>query len=143
MVDSTTVDTTAHVPTRISPPQHLVYFSKPAKHRRMAYGYIIDWNIAKARGETLWNTLEARQSLVRSVELSYVKHMNALCRAHWPRVHLEPVKFDGMIYSCITLADTVGSWNSAGKEKPPQEVIDKIKLLLETDDEPKWYKYYG
>jgi hypothetical protein len=141
MVD-TIVDATAHVPTRISPPQHLVYFSKPAKHRRMAYGYIIDWNVAKARGETLWNTPEARQSLVRSVELSYVKHMNTLCRAHWPRVHLEPVKSDGMIYSCITLADTAGSWNSAG-EKPPHEVIEKIKLLLETDDEPKWYKYYG
>src|SRR6202044_2875672 len=100
-------ETTVHTPTCTSPlPQHLVYFSKSAKKCFMAYGYVVDWNITKACEESLWNSPEAQQSLVQSVELSYVKHMNALCQAHWPRVHLEPVKFDGMIYSCITLDAT-------------------------------------
>jgi hypothetical protein len=127
----------------LSLPRHLVSFPKPTKQRRMTYGYIIDWDVAQRRGETLWNTPEARESLVRSIELSYVKHMNALCRSHWPRIRLRPVKSDGMIYSCITLADTVADWNSAGDVIPPPEVIEKIKGLLQTEEEPKWYKYYG
>ena len=109
----------------------------------MAYGYIIDWDIAQQRGETLWNTPEEREGLVRSIELSYVEHMNALCRSHWPRIHLRLVKSDGIIYSCITLADTMADWNSAGDVIPLPEVIEKIKGLLQTDEEPKWYKYYG
>jgi hypothetical protein len=48
-----------------------------------------------------------------------------------------------MIYSCITLADTVADWNSAGDVIPPPEVIEKIQGLLQTEEEPKWYKYYG
>jgi hypothetical protein len=108
----------------------------------MAYGYIIDWVIAQQHGETLWNMPEAREGLVRSIELSYVKHMNTQCWSHWPRICLQPVKSDSMIYSCITLADTMADWNSAGNVIPPPEVIKKIKGLL-TDKEYKWYKYYG
>lgn len=130
------------VPLQIVPPTHL-HYPKPSKQRRMAYGYVIDWDDAQARGKALWNTPEVLQTLVRSIELSFVMHMHAQCLAHWPRARLRPVKFDGMIYSCITLADNIGDWKSAGNEVPPQDVIEKLKRLLETDEQPKWYKYYG
>jgi hypothetical protein len=109
----------------------------------MAYGYIIDWDDAEARGRALWNTPEALQTLVRSIELSFVMHMRRQCQTHWPRTSLRPVKFEGMTYSCITLADNIGDWNSPGSVVPPRDVIEKLKRLLETDKEPKWYKYEG
>jgi hypothetical protein len=109
----------------------------------MADGYIIDWDDAEARGRALWNTPEALQTLVRSIELSFVMHMRRRCQTHWPRTSLRPVKFEGMTYSCITLADNIGDWNSPGSVVPPRDVIEKLKHLLETDKEPKWYKYEG
>ena len=32
-----------------------------------------------------------------------------------------------MIYSCITLADNTGGWNSPGSKVAPQVAIDKLK----------------
>ena len=122
---------------------HLVHYRKHSKQHHMAYGYIIDWDDAEARGRALWNTPEALQTLVRSIELSFVMHMRRQCQAHWPRTSLRPVRLQGMTYSCITLADNIGDWNSPGSEVPPQDAIEKLKHLLETDEEPKWYKYEG
>jgi hypothetical protein len=126
-----------------SPARHLVHHRKPSKHRRMAYGYIIDWDDAEARGKALWSTPEALQGLSRSVELSFVMHMRRQCQAYWPKASLRPVRFQGMTYSCITLADNIGDWNSPGDDIPPQNVIETLKHLLETGEEPKWYKYEG
>ena len=39
-----------------------------------------------------------------------------------------------MIYLCITLADNIGDWSSPGSEVLPQDVIDKLKHLLEMDN---------
>ena len=109
----------------------------------MAYGYITDWDKAEAHGRALWDTPEALQNLVRSIELSFVMHMRRQCQVHWPRASLRPVRFQGMTYLCITLADNIGDWNSPGSELPPQGVVEKLKHLLETDEEPEWYRYEG
>jgi hypothetical protein len=39
------------------------------------------------------------------------------------------------------LADNIGDGNIPGTEVPSQDVNEKLKDLLETD-EPQWYKYY-
>jgi len=40
------------------------------------------------------------------------------------------------------LADNIGIGRALGtKIVTPRDVIDKLKLLLETDEEPKWYNY--
>jgi hypothetical protein len=53
------------------------------------------------------------------------------------------VNFEKEISMCITLADNIGDWKSPRNKEssPPRDVIDKLKLLLETDEEPKWYNY--
>jgi hypothetical protein len=46
----------------LSLPRHLVSFPKPTKQRRMTYGYIIDWDVAQRRGETLSDVSGRAQS---------------------------------------------------------------------------------
>jgi len=53
---------------------------------------------------------------------------------------LKNVKLNSRSALCITLASNS---SKSAMELPPQEKIDKLKLLLGTDEAPKWYEYDG
>ena len=54
---------------------------------------------------------------------------------------LRSVRFRDMIYSCITLADNTGNWNSPRSEVAPLVTIDKLKRLSDTSG--KWHFFLG
>jgi hypothetical protein len=107
-----------------------------SKWRRMSYGYIIDWDVARERGAAIFES----GGNTDSVQYRYVKKMNSDCRRFWPRTCLRVVDFDGMIVSCITLAENT---SQSAMKLPPQEAIDEMKRVLETKEEPRWYKFYA
>jgi hypothetical protein len=133
----------SHVDMLTLPPTaHLVPYRKPTIRRLKVYGFLMNSDDAESRGKVFWNTPEALESLVNPIYLSFIKHMEQQCRAHW-HTCLRPVNFEKEISMCITLADNIGDWKSPRNKEssPPRDVIDKLKLLLETDEEPKWYNY--
>ena len=50
------------------------------------------------------------------------------------------VKVGGKTSFCITLAL---NRSKSTLRLPPQEKIDKLKMLLGTDEHPQWYEYSG
>jgi hypothetical protein len=102
----------------------------------MAYGYIIDWKLARERGTALFNPEEAHDGF----KLTYIKMKNVECCRYWRRSRMLPVKYKGMVQSCIAFAENT---TPKAMQLPPQGVIDEMKKVLEIDEQPKWYRYYS
>jgi len=112
-----------------------LYQPQPTKQRRMVYGFIIDTAVAGERGRINFDP-----ALCDPPEMVYVKKMMFECRLIWRRTTIRPVDFGRKILACIALAENT---SERAMQLPSQEDIDAMKLVLQMDEEPKWYKYYG
>ena len=57
----------------------------------------------------------------------------------WKRTRFRGISTDRGLLSAISLAENS---SEVAMKLPPREVIDQIKLILETDAEPQWYKVF-
>lgn len=94
--------------------------------------FIIDAAVAGERGRI--------DRIMRSPEMTYVKRMMFECRHVWRRTTIRPVYFGRKVFACVALAENT---SERAMQLPSQENINAMKLVLQTDEEPKWYKYYG
>lgn len=112
-----------------------LYRPKPTKQRRMAYGFVIDWAVAAERGGVDFNP-----ALCDTPQMTYAKRMMRECRLIWPNTKIRPVDFDRKILACIALAENT---SQRAMQLPSQHAIEQMKNVLQTTEDPKWYKYYG
>jgi hypothetical protein len=104
----------------------------------MMYGYVIDHDWAHERACARYGPAKTEDK-EDQFETRYTLTLSGICARVWRRTRLRCVETDKVLSSCVSLAENT---SESAMKLPPREVINKIKLALETEEEPAWYRVY-
>jgi hypothetical protein len=132
---------TSHAATLIAPPNLVAQKQRPIKRPEwchMLFGFIVNPEIARERGIATFGPGLTEEDFDR-FESKYTLRLHAQCSLLW-RTRLRVVRFGNSFANCITLGENT---SESAMKVPPEEIIDKMKVLLGTKEEPKWYRCYS
>jgi hypothetical protein len=110
---------------------------RPTKWRHMMYGFVIEHGWARERGCAKFGPATTDHEL-RSRGGRFTKTLASSCTRVWRRTRLRAATTNnGLVLNGISLAENT---SSDAMSLPPREVIDRIKAVLETEEEPSWFK---
>jgi hypothetical protein len=113
--------------------------TKRPRWRLKMYGFPMEHSWAQERACALWGAAKTEDDAINK-GVRYSQSMKSASLFLWRRTRLRAVLMKSGIVLAISLAE-----NTSESETilPPREVIDKIKALLETNEEPAWYNVYA
>jgi hypothetical protein len=104
----------------------------------MMYGFVIEHERAVERGIALYGS--AKTEYEEDCRASrYAKKMISDSARVWRRTRFRGAKTNKGHFSAMSLAENT---SESAMLLPPREVNDMIKLILETEEEPGWYKIF-
>jgi hypothetical protein len=97
-----------------------------------------DHGWARERGCAMFGPAKT-ESEEDSCEFQFTKSLKSGSMRVWRKTRFRAVLVKKELLSAISLAENT---SQNAMELPPREVIDKIRVILETEEEPAWYKIY-
>jgi hypothetical protein len=104
----------------------------------MMYGFVIEHDWARERGCVMFGPAEDEDE-EDSCESRYTMVLARRSTRVWKWTRFRGASTDRGLLSAISLAENS---SESAMRLPPREMIDQIKLILETDAEPQWYKVF-
>jgi hypothetical protein len=107
------------------------------RQKHMVYGYAIEYNVALEHGSDMYGPASSEHEEDMRVT-GYVNAMKTECKRHWCATGHCAVYVGQVLTTCITFA---GNMSQADMELPPQEVIEKLRDVLQMDEGPQWFQF--